>query len=153
MPGASADAAADYALLVEQRPDDAYVRYWAGMAHLGSGDCAGARPHFDVAVRLQPAWGQAHIALTRTAASCGDDNARRSARQRALQLLANNDNADTRLTLAIAELGLGRADAARDAIAALPDEAKRWLGEALGPGSTAKGAVPTRLELVAPGRA
>ena len=127
-----ADAAADYALLVEQRPDDAYVRYWAGMAHLGSGDCAGARPHFDVAVRLQPAWGQAHIALTRTAASCGDDNARRSARQRALQLLANNDNVDTRLTLAITELGLGRADAAHDAIAALPDEAKRWLGEALG---------------------
>lgn len=127
-----AEATEDYAVLVRELPGDAYMRYWAGMAKLGAGDCPAARPALAAAVRLQPAWGQAHIALTRADASCGDEDARRTAHTRALQLLANRDNADTRITVAIAELGLGRAAAAREAVASLPRHSEEnWLADAI----------------------
>lgn len=130
--GRFGEAAADYVTLTRERPDDAYVRYWTGMAQLGAGDCPAARAELDAAIRLQPTWGQAHIALTRADASCGDDDTRRRARQRAMRMLANADNADTRVTFAITELGLGRAAAARDAIADLGEETDAtWLDDAL----------------------
>lgn len=135
------EAAADYAVLANALPEDAYVHYWMGMARLAAGNCPAARPALSKAVRLQPTWGQAHIAQTRADASCGDEDARRSARQRALQLLAANDNAGTRVTLAIAELGLGDASTARDAIADLGEETDTsWLNDALR--SNAPPAVP-----------
>lgn len=125
------EAAEDYAALVDSLPEDAYVHYWMGMARLAAGDCPAARPALAKAVRLQPTWGQAHIALTRADASCGDGDARRSARQRARELLAANDNIGTRVTLAIAELGLGNASAARAAIADLGMDADTtWLNDA-----------------------
>ncbi len=130
--GRFGEAAADYAILARERPDDAYVRYWAGMAQLGAGDCPAARGELDAAIRLQPAWGQAHIAMTRADALCGDEDTRQRARQRATQMLANADSVDTRVTFAIAELGLGRAAAARDAIAGLGKETDTaWLDVAL----------------------
>ncbi|MYA17727.1 MAG: tetratricopeptide repeat protein [Gammaproteobacteria bacterium] len=126
------EAGEDYAALVDSLPDDAYVHYWMGMARLAAGDCPAARPALAKAVRLQPNWGQAHIALTRADASCGDGDARRLARQRARELLAADDNVGTRVTLAIAELGLGNASAAREAIADLGNDADTtWLNDAL----------------------
>ena len=126
------EAAADYALLARERREDAYVRYWSGMAQLGAGNCPAARGELHAAVRLQPTWGQAHIALTRADASCGDEDTRQRARRRAMQMLANADNADTRVTLAIAELGLGRAAAAREAIADFGEQTdSTWLADAL----------------------
>ena len=128
-----AGAAEDYAVLADSLPEDAYVHYWLGMARLAAGNCPAARPPLSRAVRLQPTWGQAHIAQTRADASCGDADARRSARQRALQLLAASDNADTRVTVAITELGVGSADAARDAIADVGEETDTsWLDDAFG---------------------
>lgn len=126
------EAAADYTALGSALPDDAYVHYWTGMARLAAGNCPAARPALSTAIRLQPTWGQAHIALTRADASCGDGETQRLARQRAAQLVANADNADTRVTLAITELGLGRTDAARAALADLGGEAETtWLQDAL----------------------
>ena len=124
-----AEAAQDYEALARSRPDDAYVRYWLGMARLAGGNCPAARPALATAVQLQPTWGEAHIALTRADAACGNEEVRRAAHGRARQLVANADNAYTRETLAIAELSLGRADAARDAVAHLADAT--WLHGAL----------------------
>ena len=106
-------AAVDYQTLAERNPDAAYYRYWLGIANLGAGDCAGGRNALAQALRLQGNWGQAHIALARADALCGSDARRQGAWQRAKGLLAAQDNVDTRLTLAFAELGLGRLDRAR----------------------------------------
>ena len=125
------EAADDYALLAKSLPEDAYVHYWMGMAQLAAGNCPAARLALAKAVRLQPTWGQAHIAQTRADASCGDGEARSLARQRARQLLLANDNPGTRLTLAIAELGLGHANAARNALTDLGKEVDTtWLNDA-----------------------
>ena len=118
-------------VLANSLPEDAYVHYWMGMAQLAAGNCPAARLALAKAVRLQPTWGQAHIAQTRADASCGDGEARRSARQRARQLLLANDNPGTRLTLAIAELGLGNANAAGNALTDLGKEVDTtWLNDA-----------------------
>ncbi len=126
--GHYAEAAADYAVLLGEA-GDAYVNYWTGMARLGAGNCRAARPVLAAAVALQPAWGQAHIAMTRADATCGDEPARITARRRAAELVASNDNAETRITLAIAELGNGNVDAARVAVARM--EVGDWLADAI----------------------
>ena len=107
------EAAATYQALAAEQPDAAYYRYWLGMAQLGAGHCPAARQAFADALERQSNWGQAHVALVRADALCGDDDVRRNARARAEELLAAHAEADTRITLAFAELGLGRTEAAR----------------------------------------
>ena len=111
-------AAREYRTLAQSNPETAYYRYWLGVSSLGAGDCAGGRNALAEALRLQGNWGQAHIALARADALCGSDALRQGARQRAKRLLAVQDSVDTRLTLAFAELGLGRLDQARRLAAA-----------------------------------
>ena len=106
-------AAAQYETLAARRPEAAYYRYWLGLARLAGRDCPAARPQLQAATRLQSNWGQAHIALVRADALCGDEPARRKARDRALELRQAKDDADTRITLAFAELGLGQRDEAQ----------------------------------------
>lgn len=130
------EAVAEYGTLAAQRSDAAYYRYWLGMARLGTGDCAAARPALALALRLQPNWGQAHLALIRADALCGDDKTRRAARVRARQLRKAKDDADTRITLAFAEASLGQSEVARGlATAAQPHPDARELLAALDAGT------------------
>lgn len=111
-------AADDYQVLVDRRPENAYYRYWLAMAYLGAASCEAARPVMAEALRLQPNWGQAHIALTRADALCGDSAVRQAAVGKARRLVDLEDGADTRITLALALATVGRTDDARAIIAA-----------------------------------
>ena len=126
------EAAAHYQILADEQPQAAYYRYWLGMAQLGAGACPAARGRLAEALERQANWGEAHIALARADALCGDTEARQAAHARAKQLLAARADADTRITLAFAELALGRTDAAAElASAALPNHDARMLLDAL----------------------
>ncbi len=103
------EAEQQYRQLAAERPDDAYGHYWLGMSLLRQADCA-ALPVLRHAVQLRANWGEAHIARARAEALCGSGDV---AREGAAALLKLEDNADTRLTLALAELALGRRDEAR----------------------------------------
>ncbi len=105
--GAFGDAAREYETMAEKRPDSAYYHYWLAMARLGAESCRAARPALLAALRLQPQWGQAHMVLARADALCGDAEQRAAAQQRAAALRTAKDDADTRLTLALAHLALG----------------------------------------------
>ena len=123
--GRFADAAGAYETLVAAQPDSAYFRYWLGLAHLGAGACGAA-------LDRQPEWGEAHIALARADALCGNPETRHAAVERARQLVEARDDADTRITLAFAEHGVGRLDAARSiAAGALPHADAAMLLDAL----------------------
>jgi|TARA_B100002003_G_C14141109_1_gene548707 tetratricopeptide (TPR) repeat protein len=122
------EAAADYAQLTRLQPTQAYYRFWLGMALLGSEDCA-ARPALAQAVQLQKNWGEAHLVLARAEAICGLGE---TARRRVESLLRVKDDPDTRLTLALAELSLGRESVARQmATAELPHPDAKALLDAL----------------------
>ena len=134
------EAAAHYQILANEQPQAAYYRYWLGMAQLGAGACPAARGRLAEALEIQANWGEAHIALARADALCGDTEARHAAHTRAKQLLAARADANTRITLAFTELALGRTDAATlYANAALPNGDARMLLDAL-----AKGRLPAR---------
>ena len=111
-------AADDYQVLVDGKPDNAYYRYWLAMAYLGATSCEAARPVMAEALRLQPNWGQAHVALTRADALCGDRDVRQAAVVKARRLVDLEDAADTRITLALALAAVGRTDDARAIVAA-----------------------------------
>lgn len=111
-------AADEYQVLVGQQPENAYYRYWLAMAYLGAASCEAARPVMAEALRLQPNWGQAHVALTRADALCGDRAVRQAAVGKARSLVDLEDVADTRITLALALAAVGRIDDARTIIAA-----------------------------------
>lgn len=114
-------AAAAYQQLTTEFPNAAYFRYWLAMAHFGAGDCRSGRESMAAALAQQPNWGQAHIALCRATALCGEPEALPAARERAAALMAAADNVDTRLTAAFVALREGRsADVRRAANAALP---------------------------------
>ena len=133
--GAFEQAALHYEELARGRPQSAYYRYWLGMARLGAGACAAARPALLTALRLQANWGQAHIALARADALCGDARIRAAARERAARLRAAKDDADTRLTLALADWALGEEDDARARIQAeLPHGDAAMLAAAMDAG-------------------
>ena len=123
-------AADDYQVLADRQPENAYYRYWLAMAYLGATSCEAARPVMAEALRLQPNWGQAHIALTRADALCGDPTVRQAAVAKARQLVDLEDGADNRVTLALALLAIGRIDDARAIVRAdLPDpDAAMLLG-------------------------
>ena len=112
------DAAAHYRTLSARQPDTAYYAYWLGLAHLGAKSCPEALLPLRRALRQVPTWGRAHIALTRAEALCGSDEERRQALAKSQQLVAAQDSVDTRLTVAFAQLGLGRTANARDAAGA-----------------------------------
>ena len=112
-------AAEDYQMLSVRQPENAYYRYWLAMAYLAAGSCEAARPVLAEALRLQPSWGQAHIALARADALCGDSAARRAAAAKARRLLDVEDASDTRITLAWAELAIGHVDQANTIITPL----------------------------------
>ena len=125
-------AAADYRQLAAEFPQAAYFHYWLALARFGAGACDAGREALAAALRLQPNWGQAHIALGRATALCGDASELATARQRAAQLVAAADNVDTRLTAAYLDLRQGRTEAARQsAVAALPHPDARLLLAAL----------------------
>ena len=107
--GRYAAAAADYAALASRHPDAARYRFWLAMARLASGDCA-ALGDLRRALALRGAWGEAHVALARAEALCGEPE---SALRRARALREAKDDAETRLTLALAELAAGNAARAR----------------------------------------
>ena len=111
-------AADDYQVLAAREPENAYYRYWLAMAYLGATSCEAARPILAEALRLQPKWGQAHIALTRADALCGDRAVRLAAVAKARRLVDLEDAADTRITLALTLMAVGRSDDARPIIAA-----------------------------------
>lgn len=119
-------AADDYQVLVDRQPENAYFRYWLAMAYLGARSCEAARPVMAEALRLQPNWGQAHIALTRADALCGDRAIRQAAVGKARRLVDLEDAADTRITLALALVAVGRIDDGHAIVATLsanPDAA------------------------------
>ena len=125
-------AADEYQVLVGQQPENAYYRYWLAMAYLGATSCEAARPVMAEALRLQPNWGQAHIALTRADALCGDAAVRQAAVGKARRLVDLEDVADTWTTLALALAAVGRTDDARTLVevqVANPDAA--MLGGAI----------------------
>ena len=93
-----------YRQLVLTRPDDAYGHYWLGMAQLGGGDCA-ASEAFAEALRLRPNWGEAHVSMARADALCGRGE---EAHRRAVTLHEIKADTDTRITLALAEIAIGR---------------------------------------------
>ena len=93
-----------YRQLVLTRPDDAYGHYWLGMAQLGEGDCA-ASEAFAEALRLRPNWGEAHVSTARADALCGRGE---EAHRRAVTLHEIKADTDTRITLALAEIAIGR---------------------------------------------
>lgn len=134
--GRFALAVRDYAVAQQTAPDNAYVHYWGGMAQLAAGDCDG-HAGLRAALGLRASWGEAHLALARADALCGSAA---TALRRASGLRRARDDADTRLTLAFAELAVGERDAAAEraaADAAHPDAA--LLREAL-----ANGGLPPR---------
>ena len=108
------EAAAHYRTLSTRQPDTAYYAYWLGLARLGAKSCPEALPPLRRALRQEPTWGQAHIALARAEALCGTTEERRQALAKSQQLVAAQDGVDTRLTVAFAQLGLGRPANARD---------------------------------------
>lgn len=111
-------AADDYQVLVHRQPENAYYRYWLAMAYLGATSCEAARPVMAEALRLQPNWGQAHIALTRADALCGDSAVRQAAVGKARSLVDLEDVADTWITLALALAAAGRIGDAHAIVAA-----------------------------------
>lgn len=106
--GRFAAAAADYRRLSAANAGNADYHYWLAMAKLGGGDCA-APSGLKRALQLRPNWGEAHLALARAEAICGVGDA---ARRRALALVKAQNDVDTRLTLAIAELAAGNSERA-----------------------------------------
>lgn len=129
-------AARDYESLAAEFSDQAYFRYWLGMARFGNGDCAGGRLAVTSALALEPSWGEAHIALCRGTALCGPAGEVPAARRRAAQLRAATDTVDTRLTLAFTDLRAGRSATARQtAAAALPHPDARLLLDAIDDGA------------------
>jgi|TARA_Y100000310_G_scaffold165115_1_gene164863 superkiller protein 3 len=126
--GRFAEAAADYAQLARLQPNQAYYRFWLGLALLGSEDCA-ARRALTQAVQLQKNWGEAHLVLARAEAICGFGEI---AQRRVEALLRVKDDVDTRLTSALVELSLGQSNVARQmATAELPHPDARALLDAL----------------------
>lgn len=111
-----AAAADDYQALVARQPDNAYYRYWLAMAYFGAGHCEAARPIMAEALRLQSNWGQAHIALMRADALCGDPSIRRAAHAKARQFVEIENGPDTWITLAWTALAVGRTAEARSII-------------------------------------
>lgn len=121
-------AAATYQRLAAAHPAAAYFRYWLGMARFGAGDCSGGRDSMAAALARQPNWGQAHIALCRATALCGETDELPAVRRRAADLAAAADTVDTRLTTAFIALREGRSAAARQvATTALPHPDARAL--------------------------
>lgn len=119
--GQFVQAAAAYQQLAVEFRAAAYFRYWLAMARFGAGDCRGGRESMAAALARQPNWGQAHIALCRATALCGEPEALPAVRERAAALVAAADTVDTRLTAAFVALREGRSAAARRAAnAALP---------------------------------
>ena len=118
------EAAEHYRRLTRSQPAQATFHYWLGMASLGAGDCQG-REALATALRLATSWGEAHLALARADAVCGDGEA---ALRRARAVQQAKDDADTRLTLAFAALALNEpTEAARLAKAELPHPDARML--------------------------
>ena len=101
------EAASHYRTLGERQPDAAYYAYWLGLANLGAQKCPDALAPLRRALRQQPNWGQAHIALARAEALCGSNQERLQALAKSRQLVAARDSVDTRLTVAFAQLVLG----------------------------------------------
>ena len=109
------EAATHYQALAAQQPNAPYYAYWLGLANLGAQSCPTALAPLRRALRQEPTWGQAHIALARAEALCGTPEEQRQALAKAQQLLTAQNSVDTRLTLAFAQLALGRFASARDA--------------------------------------
>ena len=119
--GQFSQAAAAYERLAAAHPAAAYFRYWLAVARFAAGDCGGGRESMTAALALQRNWGEAHIALTRATALCGEPDELVAAAQRAAALIAAADTVDTRLTAAFVALREGRHAAVRQAAsAALP---------------------------------
>ncbi|MYE22731.1 MAG: tetratricopeptide repeat protein, partial [Gammaproteobacteria bacterium] len=100
--GEHAEAERSYAELASAEPERASHLYWLAMSRLAQGACAKARAPLARSLRLAPASGETHLVAARTEALCGDAHA---ALVRARALLRVRDDADTRLTLALALLG------------------------------------------------
>ena len=133
--GQFSQAAAAYGRLAAAHPAAPYFRYWLAMARFGAGDCESGRESMAAALALQPNWGEAHIALTRATALCGEPDELPAARQRAAALFAAADTVDTRLTAAFVALREGRHATARQAAsAALPHPDAQALLAALDEG-------------------
>ncbi len=133
--GRFAAATAHFQRLVERDATQAAHHYWLGLAQLGAGDCDG-RQALKRALQLRTNWGQAHLALARADAACGDGAA---AMRRARALLTAKNETDTRLALAFVELHLGRRqEAAELAKPELPHPDARLVIDALHSESTAQ---------------
>lgn len=91
--GRFAEAQTDYFTLVERNRDNAYYYYWFGMSRLAAGECDG-REGLKSALSLTPSWGEAHVALARADAICGDLV---SAEERIQLLSSKHDDSDVRL--------------------------------------------------------
>ena len=133
------EAASHYRTLGERQPNAAYYAYWLGLANLGAQECPAALAPLRRALRQQPNWGQAHVALARAEALCGSEEERRSALAKSLRLAAASNSVDTRLTVAFVQLGLGSLLSAKEAAQAdlphpdaamLTDAAERGVGPA-----------------------
>lgn len=60
-----------YMQLIERHPENPYYYYWFGLSRLIEGNCDG-REALKRAVLLRRSWGEAHVALARSDAFCGD---------------------------------------------------------------------------------
>ncbi|MDE0694094.1 MAG: tetratricopeptide repeat protein [Gammaproteobacteria bacterium] len=126
--GEHAEAERSYAELAQAEPEQASHLYWLAMSRLAQGACAEARAPLAEALRLAPASGEAHLVAARTEALCGDADA---ALVRARALLRVRDDADTRLTLALALIASDPLEARRIATDHSGDEDARLILAAL----------------------
>ncbi len=60
-----------YIQLVERNPSNPYYYYWFALSRLAEGECDG-REALQRAIALRRSWGEAHVALARADAFCGE---------------------------------------------------------------------------------
>lgn len=89
-----------YMQLVERNPSNAYFYYWFALARLAENHCD-AREALRRAVSLRSSWGEAHVALARADAFCGDVDAASSRLEALAKAAADRDIQSARAYVAL----------------------------------------------------
>ena len=122
-----------YMQLLERNPTNPYYYYWFGLSRLAEKQCDG-REALSRAVAMKKDWGEAHVALARGDAFCGNVDQAES-RLRALASAASD--ADILTAQAYVALLAGDADTANTLASPLvPDPDAQMIVDAINTGAT-----------------
>ena len=122
------EAEADYQVLLETDPENAYYLYWLGMVQLAQNNCEGVN-WIKRALVVKKDFGEAHLALARAEALCGATDI---AVERIEAMLSIKDDIDTRLAQAYIRMHAGNMDQVQEiAEAALPHPDAQLIMNAL----------------------